>query len=151
MADDNEMMRYAIRACLTGLLLGSILVVGTGCEEALNGAVDGPTITSLTITPTSVPKNDTGMTDEFFDVTIRVAGFDAPIEDVELFIAENNRSAPNNPQKTVDITGNTITIDNIQKTWFEGMDRGLYNIGATVTDETGTSDTQRNLAQVEVT
>lgn len=145
----EKLVRYAVRACLAGALMASIAVLASGCEEAFGG----PTILSLTVTPDTITKNETGMTNEYFDVTIQVTGFEAEIEEVELFIAQPYRRAPNNPMKTTEIDGNTIRVENIQKTWFQGEEitPGTYNIGATVTDATGTSDTQRNLDQVEVT
>ena len=138
-------VRRLARACVAGLLIAAIAVTTSACEEAFGG----PTILSLDIQPSTISSNNAGMSDEFFTVTISVTGFEAPIEDVELFIAENDRPPPGrlDPQ----INGSTITIDRIQTKWFQDMDPGVYNIGATVTDETGTSDTRSNLAQVEVT
>lgn len=137
-----------VRGVVVASVLGFLVVGTTSCEEAFTG----PTIVSLQIEPNTISVNqNTGMFDEYFNVTIQVSGFESPIDDVELFIVENDRPASKNPQRSTEIDGNTIRITRITQTWFQGMEPGVYNIGATVIDEGGTSDTQRNLAQVEVT
>lgn len=144
----RDAVRRPLRALMIGGLLLSVLAVASACQEAFGG----PTITSLQIEPDTISKNrNSGMTDQYFEVTIQVTGFENEIEDVELFIAENDRTAPRNPERETTIDGNTIAVTRIQQTWFNGMDPGTYSIGATVTDAQGTSDSRSNLAEVELT
>jgi uncharacterized protein (DUF433 family) len=144
----RDAIRRPLRALVIGGLVLSMLAVASACQEAFGG----PTITSLQIEPNTISKNrNSGMTDQYFQVTIQVTGFEDDIEDVELFIAENDRTAPRNPDRETSINGTTITVTRIQQTWFNGMDPGTYNIGAAVTDAQGTSDTRRDLAEVELT
>lgn len=110
-----------------------------------------PTITQLTIEPDTITETDTGMTDEFFEVTIDVSGFDSPISEVELSLTGEGRQAPDPSERTMTVNDNTITVSNIPYTWFTGLDAGSYGITATVTDESGVSITKEDLATVEVT
>ena len=137
--------RYG-RSILLVLLLGLVAFGTTACEEALDGGF-GSTISNFTISPDRIPQSDTGMTDEFFDVSMTVSGFETPVSSVELFIQENGREAP---RGDLDVVGSSVSVDNIAKTWFNGVPPGLYTIGATVTAEDGSEVTQRNLGNVEV-
>ena len=141
-------LRRLGRGVALAALLGSLVVVTSACEEAFSG----PSIDSMTVEPDTIPKTDVGMFDEFFTITIQVSGFEAPIADATAFIADNNKEAPEtHPDYRETVQGNTITMENIPKQWFKGQPPGIYDIGAEVVDEDGTSDQQRNLATVTVT
>jgi hypothetical protein len=140
--------RYG-RSILLVLLLGLVAFGTTACEEALDGGF-GSTISSFTISPDRIPQSDTGMTDEFFDVSMTVSGFETPVSSVELFIQETGQQAPLNSERELSVVGSSVSVSNIAKTWFNGVSPGIYNIGATVTAEDGSEVTQRNLGTVEV-
>ncbi len=134
------------RLLAAGALIGSIVMVASACEEAFGG----PQIVSFEIVPDSIPKADSTMDDEYFDVTMQVSGFDAPIDEqeIDLFLVHNDRSVPVDTEFTVD--GSTIGA-RPKKKWVQDLDPGVYTIGASVADENGTSVTDRNLGEVEVT
>ena len=73
--------RYG-RGILLALLLALVAFGTTACEEALDGGGFGSTISNFTITPDRIPQSDTGMTDEFFDVSMTVSGFETPVSSV---------------------------------------------------------------------
>ena len=124
------------------LLLFVVLVAG--CGEDLGGA----SIDTMTVDPDIVSLSETGMTDEFFTVTISVSGFEGVIdtEATRVFIQDPLRDAV--PGNTVQ-DGNTITLQMIAKTWVGGLDAGTYQIGAEVQSDTETV-TQRDLATITI-
>jgi len=71
---------------LSILLATGLAVLATGCEEAFSG----PSIDSAEISPAEVPESDTGMTDECFTVDLNVSGFEAEIDEVTIFIVEDD-------------------------------------------------------------
>lgn len=132
------MRRFAILIALPALL-------AVGCGEDIGA---GATIDSLTVDPDIISLSDTGMTDEFFTVTIVVSGFADEVdpERTEVFVQEPEVAAV--PGST-DVTGDTITLTMIAKTWVGGLDAGLYDVGATVRSATE-SVTQRDLATITI-
>ena len=130
------MHRLAIVVLFTILL--------AGCGEDLTG----PSILSLTVDPDVISLSDTGMTDEFFNVTIVVSGFDDEIdpERTRVFVQEPNVDAV---AGFTDVSGSTITLQMIAKTWVGGLDAGLYDVGAEVRSATE-SVTQQDLATITI-
>lgn len=132
-----------MRRLLMPLLL---MLVLAGCGEDLGS---GASILSLSVDPDVVSASDTGMTDEFFTVTLVVAGFEEAVEadQTRVFIQEaSDRDAV--PGDTT-LDGDTITLQMIAKTWVGGLEPGLYDIGAEVRSATE-SVIQRDLATITI-
>lgn len=114
-----------------GLILSLALfaAVSTGCGEDL--LENGPEIVSMTISPDEIPSTSTGMTDQFATVTLTVAGFTDPInvDATRVFIEDNGVEAVFG---TASMTGNTITLEEIATSWFQGLEPGEYPLGAEV-------------------
>ena len=115
-----------------------ILVLAVGlyaCGDVNNSGTDGAQIVSLEIDPDTLSRSDTGMTDEFFTATLVVSGFADPIDvdEVSVFIQEPSVEAEPGSRS---IEGDTITLGMIAKSWFAGLDAGVYDIGAEVSSET---------------
>lgn len=106
------------------------------CGELENNGTAGAEIVSLTLSPDTISLSDTGMTDEYFTATLVVDGFIDPVDvdSVEVFIQDPERVEAE--PGTRDIDGNTITLGMIAKSWFAGLEAGVYNIGAEVSSET---------------
>lgn len=120
-------------------------VLLSACGEDLGF---GPSIDSVTIDPDIISLSDTGMTDEFFTVTITVSGFDDVVDpdETRVFVQEPEVNAV--PGST-ELSGNTITLTMIAKTWVGGFDAGIYDVGAEVRSPTE-SVTQRDLATITI-
>lgn len=110
-------------ALLTTLALGMF-----GCE-ALLGELDSANIVSVDITPSTISESSTGMTDQFFTVTIVTAGFTEEIQGAEVRIQQNDRKGE--PQN-VSFQGDTIVLERIALSWFQGLGVGEYPISARV-------------------
>lgn len=116
----------------------------TGCGEDLFGA----SIVSLTVDPDVISLSDTGMTDEFFTVIVVVDGFEQEVDPdaTRVFIQEPDVEAV---AGTTSLSGNTITLGMIAKTWVGNLEAGIYDVGAEVRSETE-SVTQRDLATITI-
>jgi len=129
------------------------LAVGLGCGEDFGS---GPEIVSMTISPSTLSVTETGMTDQFFTVTIGISGFtdEIDVEETRVFIQGPDVEAI---FQTSSIVGNTITLGNIATGWFQTQPVGTYDIGATVqtvpgdTGQPSEQVTQLNLATVTIT
>ena len=106
------------------------------CGELVNNGTAGAQIVSLTLEPNTISLSDTGMTDEYFTVTLVTGGFVDPVdpETAVVFIQEPERTEAE--PGTREVSGNTITLGMIAKSWFAGLEPGVYNIGAEVSSET---------------
>jgi len=130
------------------LLICFALVPLAGCVDTLD---DGPQIESVTITPNSLSQSSTGMTDEFFEVTILTSGFTTPIETATVKIQDvDGEGREGEPQGAPTINGDTVVISQIAKSWFGGLEPGQYNIEVTVENSVD-SVRQANAATVTVT
>ncbi|MGM0555660.1 MAG: hypothetical protein ACQEVA_04690 [Myxococcota bacterium] len=146
----RSLRRKISLAALIVAMLALTTVISSCVPEAF-----GPNITSATITPSTISESNTGMTDEYFDVTLNTSGFDGEFQDAEVFIqipGGSDRPA-NGSFSTIEPDDiSTITSDpqSIPLSWFGGLEPGVYNIGATV--QTDLEDyTQLDVATVEVT
>ena len=135
------------RLCTLGALTALALTLH-GCADLIGAT--GPDITSVTITPDSIAENSTGMTDEFFSVTIETSGFEFPLEGAEVRIVDLDRVGSTNPPPT--INGDQIIVNDILQSWFQGVPPGEYNIQVTVfSEDQAESVTRDDLATVTVT
>lgn len=140
----------------TGLMLSLALVAAltTGCGEDLLD--NGPQIVSMTITPDEIPSTSTGMTDQFVTVTLTVSGFTDAInvDATRVFIEDNDVEGV---FQTATLSGDTITLDEIATSWFQGLTPGAYPLGAEVFSVDGEngepteSVSQLGLATVTIT
>lgn len=134
------------------------LVLLIGAALTLSSCVDGllgPTITSVTVTPSTIPKSQTGMTDEYFDVTINTSDFEGEFESAEVFIQVPDGAPMDSLGQFEPVEpGDMTTIVNVPRTiatsWFGDVGAGTYNIGARVTTDLE-EVTQRDLTTVTVT
>jgi hypothetical protein len=148
-------MKRSIRRTLSLAALIIVMLALTTVISSCVGDPFGPNITSATITPSTVAESNTGMTDEYFEVTLTTSGFEGEFQDAEVFIqipGADNRPA-NGSFSTIE-PGDISTIVNdpqsIPLSWFGGLEPGVYNIGATI--QTDLEDyTQLDVATVEVT
>ena len=124
-------LRHLALFALLALVVGG-LGACTGLEDDLGGA----TIESLTIDPDTIPLSDTGMSDEYFTATLNVSGFTEPIdpEATTVFVEANGEEIEAVPQD-IQISGNTIILDQIQTGWVGSLEPGTYQVGATVQTE----------------
>lgn len=132
------------------LLIGALLTLSSCVPD-----VFGPTITDVTVDPSTIAKSNTGMTDEYFDVTISTSGFEGEFESAEVFIQVPDgapidslgsfRTAEDGDISTIINENQTIATS-----WFGDVEAGTYNIGARVTTDLE-EVTQRDLATVTVT
>lgn len=135
------------RLCTLGALTALALTLH-GCADLIG--VAGPDITSVTITPDTIAENSTGMTDEFFEVTIETTGFEFPLEGASVEIVELGREGSTNEAPTID--GDQIVINGILQSWFQGVPPGEYNINVTVFSEDNAERVSRDdLATITVT
>lgn len=143
------MRKSSIRSLLRWMLWTCCLVALMGCDGLLGGVGDGTQIVSVQITPDTIAESSTGMTDQFFTVTIETSGFIEDIADAEVFIQQNDRvGQPGNVQ----INGSTIVLEQIAQSWFSGLGAGVYPIGARVSSvDDIESVTQNSVATITVT
>jgi hypothetical protein len=126
----------------------------TSCGEDLGG---GPEIVSMTISPDTLSVTETGMTDQFFTVTLEVAGFTDEIDLEETRVFIQGTDEVDAVFQTSAQVGNTITLGMIATGWFQTQVPGVYDIGAsvqTIAGDTGQPTeqvTQLNLATVTIT
>ncbi len=130
---------------ITLMILGAALLFSNGCIDA----VDGPDITSVTVTPGSISKSETGMTDESFTVVIQTSGFESELTGATVAIQDLDPPLEGQPLEDPTISGDTITL-RILKSWLGGLDEGTYSIETTVTSEL-TTIKQGNSATVTIT
>ncbi len=109
-----------------------------------------PEIVSMTVSPSSIPVSDTGMTDETVDVSITVSGFTGQITEADAFIQLTGDTRVAQKQD-FQVTGNTIELLGIKKTWFNNLQPGTYSIGASVVSDAGEDITQSDLTTVAIT
>ncbi len=127
-----------------GLLLITLAFVLPGCV----GLDDGPRITTVTITPSTVPASETGMTNEFIDITIGTAGFVEQPMTGSATIQANGREAT--PTEIVVETDDTVLLNGIAKSWLGGLSAGTYDIEVAVSNDTE-SVRQANSATITIT
>ena len=112
-----------------GVVLLITLALGMfGCDTLI-GELDSVNIVSVNVTPATISESSTGMTDQFFTVTIQTAGFTEEIEGAEVRIQQNDRKGE--PQN-VSVQGDTIVLERIALSWFQGLGVGEYPISARV-------------------
>ena len=135
------------RLCTLGALTALALTL-YGCEGLIGEG--GPEIASASITPDTIAESSTGMTDQFFDVTLVTSGFAFPIEGATVEIEELGRAGETTTAPTID--GDTIVLNDIAQSWFQGVPPGEYPITATVfSEDNAESVTQLSVVTVTVT
>jgi hypothetical protein len=142
---ENHAAPRPLARLLMVVMLAVVSVSLSSCIDTTG--LTEPTIVNLIIEPDTITTSEQAMSNEFFTATIEVANFADPPTGAEIFIQDPEVTAV--PGDTT-INGNTIVLSEIQKSWFEGLSTGTYNIGATVTSETE-SVTQLDLETVTVT
>lgn len=121
-----------------------IISVATGCIVDEEG---DPQIISMTVSPNSISRSETGSTSEYFTVTIDIANFEDEVTSAEVYIQSPARTAEHGQ---IEIEGDTIILSQIAKTWFGNLEVGTYNLGATVRTDTVTVR-ENNLTTVTIT
>lgn len=106
-----------------------------------------PQIVSMSVTPSQISRSEAGTA--IFTATIQVANFDEDIADaqVEVYIVSPMRVA--DPEQ-IELEGETIILSDIGKSWFGGLEPGVYNIGALVETDTVTIR-ENNVTTVTIT
>lgn len=148
------MMTRSNRRNLSLTALFAVLLAATLVLSSCVDSPFGPTIISATVTPSTIAQSNTGMSDEYFEVTLNTSGFEGEFQDAEVFI-----QVPGGDN--IDSRGSFSTIEpgdistivsdpqTITTSWFGGLEVGVYSIGATV--QTDLEDyTQLDVATVEV-
>lgn len=135
-----------LRTMLAALAMSGAMLTLSGCPEL----DDGPDIASVSISPNTVKKSSTGMTDEFFTVVIQTSGFESTLTGATVSIQDIDPPLEAQPQEEPIINGDTITLNRIPKSWFSGLDVGEYAIEASVTSEL-TTLRRANVATITVT
>ncbi len=138
--------RRFVRA-LAALVIISAMMVLPSCI----GEGDGfPDIVSMTVSPSSIPQSDTGMTDETIDVTITVADFAGQITGADVFLQLQGEEREAVKDDFV-VEGNTVELVGITKSFFSGLQPGDYQLGATVVSDAGERVQELDLATVSIT
>lgn len=114
------------------------------CDEIELGA----TVDTLNVVPNTLSLSDTGMTDEYFTITMKVSGFDGEIEKDSIKVFRQNPRVVAIPE-SITITGNTIKLNRIAKSWFGGVASGSYQIGVEMSSQ-GQFINEQDLAKVVV-
>lgn len=127
------------------MLVMMVMAFVSGCAEI---ADTGPQVVSVTVTPSTLAKSDTGMTDAYFEVRIVTSGFETPVTDAKVFIQEINLEGE--PQDPLVINGDTITVPKIAQSWFGGLEPGQYAIEVLVSNDVD-EVRQANAATVTIT
>jgi hypothetical protein len=138
----NRRVRLILATCLVGALM-----LVSSCIEPGEGIAD---IVSVNVSPSSIPQNDTGMTDETIDVSMTVAGFAGQITEADVFLQLQNNERDAQKDDFV-VEGNTIELVGITKSFFGNLDPGDYQLGATVTSDAGEFVQELDLATVSIT
>lgn len=144
------MMRRGLCSRTLWMLVLVLMVLPiTGCP--LPEDTD-PTIVSMTINPNTIAVSSTGMTDEFFTVTITTANFASTITTATVFIQDADGGNRDGTPETTTINGEVVTLNKIPLSWFSGLSAGSYRLGAQIaTQDNAESVTQLDLATVTVT
>jgi len=144
------------------LLAAGLAGTALACGDALSDD-DIAEIRSASIQPDQVSKSNAGMTDECFTVEMTVNGFQQPIEEITIFIVEDDdRRVPASSGRIgectgmttakFEIEGNEVVVGGIRKSGLVGgLDPGTFGIGATVRAEDGSEVTQRDITSIEIT
>lgn len=126
-----------------GALLMLALLVVAGC-----GDVDaGPEITAVTVEPSTIEFNRYNGS---MSVTISIAGFSGKVVEADAFIQLTPSPARTATKESFSQQGNTLRLEGVPRTWFQGLPPGSYQIGAAVISERGESVEQLDLATVQV-
>lgn len=126
----------------------------SGCFEVDQVPLDIPCddfeITSVEVTPSTLSQTETGMTDQFFTITIQLTGNveEVDLEETRVFIQDSRIDAV---YQTSSIAADTITLEEIPFSWFQSQPVGTYQIGATVQTISGEPVTQLDLATITIT
>lgn len=160
MQTDHEGLRlFSSNALVVFLsLIGLAAAIGlTGCGDDF---FSENTVLDANVEPSSIPKSDTGMGDEYFTVTVDYRGFDGGITEAGAFI-QNPEPGGSDVSATIRDGSLEVYPDESRlefetlKSWFSGFDPGTYSIGATISGTTSdgldVESTRRGLAQVTIT
>lgn len=134
---------------LIALFAAASLLTSCELEDAF-----GPDILSMTVDPSVISTSNAGMTDEYFDIAMTTTGFEGTFESAEVFIqVPGGEDIPSLGTFSTAEPGDMTTIfsepQSITTSWFEGLDVGVYNLGATI--RTDLEDyTELDLATVQV-
>lgn len=143
---------------LLGLLL-CLTLLGACGEDLLD---EGPSIDSVTITPSEIATTQAGMSDEFFSVTIEISGFTDPIDLEETRIWYTTPSGVEETAQFQEFSANEdetiLTFERIVTSWFQDAEARdqPYDIGVQVRTQAGDtgrateSASEVGLAQVTV-
>lgn len=138
-----------LRTLALAALVGAVVTLSSCVDGVL-----GPTITNVTVNPSTISQSNTGMTDQYFDVTISTSNFEGEFESAEVFIQlpQDNRDSQGSfaPIESGDISTIASEPRTIPQSWFQNLEAGTYSIGATVTTDLE-EVTQLDLATVTVT
>jgi hypothetical protein len=145
----NIQRALKIGRTLTILSLAVLSLGLIACPDGLGTAE----ISSVTIEPDSIPVTNTGMTDEYFQITIQTTGFTEEITTASAKIVGEDREAE---PENVKIDGSTVVLENIAQSWFGGLGpedgetEKVYEIEITV--ESSTIQASRSdLATITIT
>lgn len=143
----SERPRQASRAVsVRGLCALAIIaaVALAGCGDDFFDV--GPQILDVRVEPNQLSESEAF--NERHEVTIEVSGFEGNIVDANAFIQENDREA--NPAE-VDVVGNTVILEGLERGWFGGLSAGTYSVGADVVSDEGEDIQQLDLETVTIT
>ncbi len=124
-----------------------VLVVSLGLTSCVPEG-DGREIVSVSVSPTSVSQSDAAATD--WQVSMTVVGFEGAIVDADAFIQIGADTRSTN-RDTFEVSGNTIELVGVERSWFGGLEPGSYQIGANVVTDAGEDVTQLDMATVTIT
>lgn len=123
-------------------ILALLLVVG-GCGDV----AAGPEITAVSVDPATIEFNRYNGS---MSVTISIAGFSGKVVEADAFIQLTPSPSRTASKDSFSQQGNTLRLEGVSRTWFQGLPPGTYQIGAAVVSESGESVEQLDLASVEV-
>lgn len=121
-----------------------ILCALTSCVEPEGE----PRVVTVSVEPSTIEYNHYN---GLMDVSILIANFEGEIVDADAFIQLFPDPARDAPKTSFSADVSAIELQDVPKTWFQGLPPGTYQIGARVVSDAGESIEQLDLATVTVT
>jgi|GEM_PF-3505341 len=107
-----------------------------------------PRIVTVSVEPSTIEYNHYNGS---MNVSILIANFEGAIVDADAFIQLFPDPSRDAPKTSFSADINAIELQDVPKTWFQGLPPGTYQIGARVVSDAGESIEQLDLATVTVT
>lgn len=106
-----------------------------------------PSISALNVVPSSVSQAEVASVD--WDVSITITDFEGAITEADAFIQLDGDSRSSGHGE-FEVSGDTVTLVDVNQAWFQGLEPGTYDLGASIVSDAGEEVTQLDLATVTI-